>query len=171
VPYCVLQTQTHSSKCRRHTVLHATLSYNFKLKLQTFKVLALHISAYMAIINCQISCCANLVLFLCSPMYVLVCPSVIDHCPCPTMTACWLSSVYLMAYGQSTSSSRYRGQRLTWWTEFLTQDGRKDTCKLWLNEGWVKLVHLSGATIQEHDVDNVISYVPLPFNLHSVNAH
>jgi hypothetical protein len=60
---------------------------------------------------------------------------------------------------------------LSWRTEFLPQDGRKDTCELRLNEGRVKLVHLSGATVQEHDVDNVISDVPLPLDLHDTNTH
>jgi hypothetical protein len=48
---------------------------------------------------------------------------------------------------------------------------QKDTCELWLNEGWVKLVHLSSPTIQEHNVDNVIPYVPLPFHLHNTKTH
>lgn len=53
----------------------------------------------------------------------------------------------------------------------ITHDDRKDTCELWLDEGWVKLVHLTSATVQEHDIHDVISYVPLAFNLHNTNTY
>jgi hypothetical protein len=56
-----------------------------------------------------------------------------------------------------------RGQDNYTWSE-------KDTCELWLNEWWVKLIHLTSATVQEHDIHNVISYVPLAFNLHNTNT-